>query len=55
MRAGHQTVGTHTELIRRDPLYAELAATQFLAPAVSADPTIPGRAADPATFRRRLS
>jgi ABC-type multidrug transport system fused ATPase/permease subunit len=28
-----RAVGTHAELIAGDPLYAELAATQFLAPA----------------------
>jgi ATP-binding cassette subfamily C protein len=37
MDAGEvRAVGTHSELVRADPLYAELAATQFLATAPSA-------------------
>jgi ATP-binding cassette subfamily C protein len=34
MDAGRvRAVGTHTDLVDADPLYAELAATQFLVPA----------------------
>ena len=35
MDAGHvQATGTHAELVAANPLYAELAATQFLATAI---------------------
>ncbi|MGV9313441.1 ABC transporter ATP-binding protein [Streptomyces sp. NPDC003691] len=48
MDAGRvRAVGTHTELVERDPLYGELAATQFLASAaVPGVPAVPGSAAD---------
>jgi len=39
MDAGRvRAIGTHTELVAANPLYAELAATQFLATADSDSP-----------------
>jgi ABC-type sugar transport system ATPase subunit len=36
-----KAVGTHAELVTSDPLYAELAATQFLASAEAGIPGVP--------------
>jgi ATP-binding cassette subfamily C protein len=53
MDAGEvRAVGTHEELVARDPLYAELAATQFLVAGAAAAPADGHEAPDRATPQR---